>query len=337
MSYKDDIQKKYDYGDFALKPKFEDAVLRLEFSNICNDHCLFCPHAKMNRKPCHMEEKFALRIISQAASLGVRKAGYFINNEPFVTEHLAEYIAYSKKAGINYVFVTTNGALATPEKLRAVMDAGLDSLKFSINGGSPETYLCVQGGDDYARVMEHLHYAYEYREKSGCKCQLLTSFVVTKHTQDEIDSHYEKVRPYVDDIVFFNCENLGGQMVEECNALRVEVANDKLPKFKIHHTLPCPLLFNSINITCEGYLTLCCNDATNHLAVADLHEQSLEEAWHGEAMIQARQRHIAGDIEGTQCECCVYNRLAEVKPLDASLYVRSQKRYLAAKTGEVQP
>lgn len=40
MSYKDDIQKKYDYGDFALKPKFEDAVLRLEFSNICNDHYL---------------------------------------------------------------------------------------------------------------------------------------------------------------------------------------------------------------------------------------------------------------------------------------------------------
>lgn len=46
MGYKDDIQSKYDFHDFAMRPQFTDAVLRLEFSNICNDSCIFVPMQK---------------------------------------------------------------------------------------------------------------------------------------------------------------------------------------------------------------------------------------------------------------------------------------------------
>ena len=45
--------------------------------------------------------------------------------------------------------MTSNGALATPEKIRAVIDAGLDSIKFSINAPERKMYAFIHGKDDF--------------------------------------------------------------------------------------------------------------------------------------------------------------------------------------------
>lgn len=38
----------------------------------------------------------------------------------------------------------------------------------------------------------------------------------------------------------------------------------------------CPLTFNKLHITCEGYITACCADFQNYLAVADLNNTKLK-------------------------------------------------------------
>lgn len=45
---------------------------------------------------------------------------------------LPDYIAKAKEIGYTYVYLTSNGSLATPTKMRAVIDAGLDSLRFPL-------------------------------------------------------------------------------------------------------------------------------------------------------------------------------------------------------------
>lgn len=65
------------------------------------------------------------------------------------------------------VYITSNGALATPEKIRAVVDAGVDSVKFSINAPERKMYEFIHGRDDFDTVMEHLKYLNEYRRESG--------------------------------------------------------------------------------------------------------------------------------------------------------------------------
>jgi MoaA/NifB/PqqE/SkfB family radical SAM enzyme len=278
----------------------------------------------MMRKKVEMDEKLVYRILDEAYDMGCRKAGLFMNGEPFVTKQLPDYIAYAKKKGYEYIYITTNGGLATEDKIKAVIDAGLDSIKFSINAGSRETYKIVHQRDDYDKVMQNLMFTHKYREESGKKFKILSSFVVTKYTSDEVETHYKKVSQYVDDIVFFNAESFAGQMEEEVETLRTEIS-PKVSSFKIHNQAPCNSLWNSVCVTCEGYLALCCSEAYHYLVIEDVNNVSLKEAWNSERMNEMRQKHLDNNLAGTQCAKCLKCDTGEVRPLNEELFNRSHE------------
>ena len=60
-----------------------------------------------------------------------------IETDSELVPDLPDYIAEAKRIGYSYVYLTSNGSLATPEKAKAALDAGLDSIKFSINALHP--------------------------------------------------------------------------------------------------------------------------------------------------------------------------------------------------------
>lgn len=304
---------------------FDDITLRLELSNICNHKCLFCPNSEMQRKRCHMNSDLVYRLLSEGSKLGIKKVGLFITGEPFASPELEKYIRFAKENDYTYVFITTNGAMASPDRLEKVMEAGVDSIKFSINAGTRESYKIVHGVDDYEKVWENLMYADRYRKRRGLHVKLLSSFVVTKYTQKEIEEHYEKITPYVDEICFFKAESFGGDMKND--DLEAAIGNDNIPQYALPNRLPCAELFKTICVTAEGYLTCCCNEAFNYLVTVDVNDLSLEEAWNSDAMQDIRKRHIEGDIDGTQCYKCIYGvAKSEIKPLNEKLYQASVEK-----------
>lgn len=83
-------------------------------------------------------------------------------------------------------------------------------------------------------------------------------------------------------------------------------------------------LWNSINVTCEGYMTLCCADAFNYNVIEDLNKISIQEAWHSDKMVEMRSRHIKRKLDGTLCGKCVKCYDGEIKALNNELYLKSQ-------------
>ena len=78
------------------------------------------------------------RLLLELRAASVEEIGMFYLGESFLCSWLDEAIAFAKKdCGFPYVFLTTNGSLATPERLDSCMRAGLDSLKFSYNSPTP--------------------------------------------------------------------------------------------------------------------------------------------------------------------------------------------------------
>ena len=64
-----------------------------------------------------------------------------------------QFVKKAKQLGIKRVYITTNGALANIEKVTKCIDAGLDSIKFSINASNREEYKTVHGYDDFDKVI----------------------------------------------------------------------------------------------------------------------------------------------------------------------------------------
>ena len=109
---------------YCLEPPFPKTNFLMELSNACNHACIFCTHQKMQRKVGFMDKSFAFNILQQAYDLGTREVGFYATGEPFLINDLADYVAKAKEIGYTYVYLTSNGALATPKKVKEVIDSG---------------------------------------------------------------------------------------------------------------------------------------------------------------------------------------------------------------------
>lgn len=301
------LKKANRAGLYTLEPPFPKTNFLVELSNACNHACIFCAHQKMQRKPGMINRELAFDVLRQAYELGTREVGFYATGEPFIVPDLADYIAQAKKIGYTYVYLTSNGALATPEKIRAVIDAGLDSIKFSINAPTRKIYKFIHGKDDFDTVMEHLKYLNQYRKETGRNFKIYTTMIVTRYTELLQDYYHTVFDPLCDQVVFKYVYNQGGYVPEIEDYLRCRCDTEERRR--------CNLPFDAICLTKEGYLSVENADFENMLIVADLNKVSLKEGWYGEKMKELRRRFLEDDLEGTLCDGCVHHTCSPAKAL----------------------
>jgi MoaA/NifB/PqqE/SkfB family radical SAM enzyme len=230
--------------------------------------------------------------------MGVRRVGLYTIGEMFLCKDLITHIRNAKEAGYEYIYADTNGALATKSKLEAVISAGLDSIKFSINAGKAETYKKIHGYDSFETVLENLKICYKLKQEINKKLKIIVSFVVTSQNENEIDLLKERVGPYIDNYmahpisIRHNGEN--------------DIRNNLEPKMGKHiQEIPCFMVFTRLHITFDGYLTACCQDFNYDLLLGDLKITSLKEAWESKNAIELRRSHLSGKVEGYLCNNCI--------------------------------
>lgn len=300
--------KKADRNElYTLEPPFPTTNFLLELSNACNHKCLFCAHQKMKRKVGKMKPEMVESALRQAYDLGTREVGMYATGEPFIVPELADYVRLAKNIGYEYVYITSNGALATPERIRAVVDAGADSIKFSINAPERELYKFIHGKDDFDKVFANLKYLNQYRGESGRDFKIYITGILTRYTEHARDDYFKVFAGLADQIVFKDVYNQGGYMPEIDYQLKCTHDRER--------TRRCNLPFDALCVSCEGYLSVENADFENMLIVGDLNKTSLKDAWYGEKMQEVRRMFMEDKLEGTLCHGCVHHCQSPAAPL----------------------
>ena len=202
----------------TLTPPFPKVGL-VELSNWCNHACVFCANPRMQRKKSFLDIRLFERFAREAVELGLEDIGLYTTGEPFFTKNLDQYVAIAKNAGVRYIFLTTNGALATPDRVVPVIEAGLSSIKFSVNAGSKRTYALVHGHDDFDKVIENIRFIARYRKVHAPHLKILASCVVTQVTEHEKELVKRILLPLVDDLAFFGVDGQSGQSLDQLTHL----------------------------------------------------------------------------------------------------------------------
>jgi len=296
-------------GKYVLEPPFPREIF-LDLTSFCNHKCVFCanPHLK---KKATMKPDMVERVLREAYDCGVRDLGLYATGESFLVKSLADYIKMAKDIGYEYLFITTNGALATPERAKKVLDAGLDSIKFSISAGKRETYKKIQGKDDFDKVLANLRWISEYRKTSGLSYRIYVTMVYTDTTKEEVEILRDQVIPYIDEWDPHPLNNQCGNKFDN-NELG-EIKSDD-PRGRGNRKV-CFQPFKGFSITPEGYISACVLDYSKDLIVADLNKTTLKEAWTNEIYKEFRRRHLAQDLKGLICQNCMHNTDEPVTPL----------------------
>jgi MoaA/NifB/PqqE/SkfB family radical SAM enzyme len=249
-----------------------------------------------------MSWEFYTRIVKQMRDLGVEALGVFYLGESFLCDWLADAIRYAKReCGYPYVFLTTNGRLATVERVRSCMLGGLDSLKFSFNFCDPRQFTDSTGASavEYRTVVNNIRDARWIRDyvadTTGHRCGIYASSLLYDDEQRErMRDAVDKILPYVDEHYWLPL--FGYPPPPPCTTGSPAV---------LTKPLPCWSLFTEAHITHDGRLSACCFDHSARYSMGDLDETPFMDAWHGRPFRELRAAHLAGDVTGTACEKCI--------------------------------
>lgn len=137
-------------GEIASPPQ----ELYLEVTNRCNLRCRTCPQFFGMAERAHdlSWERF-IAVTDQTSTL--RRVVLHGIGEPLLNPRLGDMIRHLKRRGV-YVLFNSNGLLLRGAKAHDLAESGLDELRVSIDGGSPETYRAVRGVDGFDRVLANL-------------------------------------------------------------------------------------------------------------------------------------------------------------------------------------
>lgn len=316
-SIEDKIEDIFDKKDKALYPVFPKKNLLIEISNYCNSSCIFCANRKMTRPRREIDPNFLEKILKEAYQLGAREVGYYTTGEPLLNKNLEKYIYIAKKIGYQYIYITTNGILANIDKMKTLIAAGLNSIKFSINAINENEYKFVHGVSAYKIVMNNLTNLYNYKKESFKDFKVYVSYVATRYTEHDNKTIKNHFKNKCDKVIIVNARNQSG-MVPEINSLLSPVNQDC--RVQANRVLPCHYTFDCVIVTVEGYLDACCTDFQNYLAYADLNKVSLREAWTNDTITELRNKQKNNNLIGTLCDNCINNSLNVPQPLCRDLY-----------------
>lgn len=284
-------------------------AVKIELTSQCNYRCGFCAHRLRMKGRGEMDRAFYERIVGEMAAAGVEELGMFYIGESFMCDWLPEAIRYAKERGISYVFLTTNGSLATPERVGECMRAGLDSLKFSMNNADEEQFKEIAGvkAKLFRDSITNLKAARAVRDVGGYSCGLYASSIqYDGEQQARMLELVEDIRPFVDEHYWLPLYSMGSLTTQREEELGYRpIAGNQGRIGALREPLPCWSAFTEGHITQDGKLSACCFDAGDKWIMGDLNKVPFMEAWNSKAFQALRAAHLKKDVTGTICESCV--------------------------------
>jgi radical SAM protein with 4Fe4S-binding SPASM domain len=287
--------------------------VKIEISPRCNYRCGFCALRTREVQP-RWDMNFALfkRITREMREAGVEEIGVFYLGESFMNPGLlADCVAYLKQQiGMPYVFLTSNASMAFPEAVEACMQAGLDSLKWSVNAADREQFeqIMAVSGKLFGRALENIEAAWNLRREKRYETGLYASSIRYDGEQQRKMEKLlaEKVIPYVDRHYWLPLYSMGAFATKREKELGyLPTAGNQGRLGALREPLPCWSAFTEGHVTADGKLSACCFDATSNWSMGDLTKQPFMEAWNSPEFVNLRAAHLRKDVRGTLCEECV--------------------------------
>jgi MoaA/NifB/PqqE/SkfB family radical SAM enzyme len=151
-----DMRRYFEKPESQLSVVMEtDPVcLYLETTNRCNLLCTTCPRTFEELEP---EKDMPWELFTSIVNQFPRIARVVLHGvgEPMLVKDLPRMIRHLKDRGI-YVLFNTNGTLLTKANGQALIDAGLDELRVSLDAAESSVFQMVRGKDMFDRIVTNV-------------------------------------------------------------------------------------------------------------------------------------------------------------------------------------
>ena len=224
--------------------------LQVETTSVCNAHCVFCPHDKLEQG--HMEQWLYEKIVKDASQYDLVTFSPMMTGEPFCDPEIMERVKFARMIlkPDTIIRFFTNGSLMTLQDIDELARMRNIEVSVSLNGACRETRQRLMGVDDFDKVATRVWYM---KEKG---MNIKTSFVLFPTiTTEEIKAFGNFPNPYT---------------------IRFQSFAGHIYHYKRFHGR-CRRVENYLTVLRDGRVCLCCFDAFGNVIFGDLKEQTIAE------------------------------------------------------------
>jgi radical SAM protein with 4Fe4S-binding SPASM domain len=286
------VQEQYGIREEALEFPM---MCVISFVYICNAKCPNCPYTNSEIRADYkdrliMNEDTFKIIAEQCGQYGawVRISG---GGEPMLHPKAVELMEYAKSAGAK-IGLITNGSLFNEENSRRLLSAQVDMIEFSVDACDEETYGKVRAGLKWDVLLKNVKRMIELRNELNSSTKIIASGVNQEGV--DIDKVAEFWTPLVDN--FQKRKYLTWGINDPSKSA------DSTPYLPPEEHIPCPFIFERLNIDSRGKVMICGFDIAAVTDMGNIHEKTIKEIWHGDGFEYYRQKHLCH--KGEEIELC---------------------------------
>ncbi len=275
---------------FGLIPKFPTHV-DIEPSDACNLRCVMCPQSfdRSGIQDGFITMDLFHKIVDECAKEGLYSMKLNWRGEPLIHPKFIEMVKYAKDKGIKELQTNSNGTLLNENKIRGLIEAGLDGIIFSMDGATKETYEKIRVRAKYDILMKNIKDFVRIRNEMGKKKPFIRiQMVRMKDNVHEVDQFIKMWEGIVDHVATNDYSNRGEG---EENDRSIEYDQITLGR------KTCPQPFQRLMVAWDGKVMMCCGDWFRKNVVGDVTKQTLKEIWNGAILNQLRELHKQSKLD----------------------------------------
>ena len=276
-------------------------VMFIDPSSVCNFRCRFCPSNNMTvaqgMQHGYMSDETFSKVLAGMAAFPqkVQVVEFYLIGEPLLNRNTPSMVRRLKSfSGVTEkVRLTTNGSCLTHELSEALVEAGLDYIKISIEALDAEGDKEICGVDiDFDQMIKEISYLYSIsRGKTEIGVKIVDAGL---HCEADKQNFMELFMPISDFTFIEKLKNIwpeyggvpvdAGMDVSKLDYYTCANSNHKICAYPLTHMI----------VHSSGDIGVCCVDWKHGTVYGNINNISLLDAWNSAFLRKLRIAHLSG-------------------------------------------
>lgn len=250
----------------------------IEPTNVCNLKCIMCQNQRLKRKRGFMDVSLYKKIVDESRNY---TDCIYLNfmGEPTLHPQIYDMIKYSASAGIKTI-LNTNASMMDKKMSKKLIESGLDAIKISLDGISPNTYEAIRIGGSFSKTVQNIIDLMNIKKEIKSNIPLtvlqLISMEKNENERDEFLKTFSNAG--IDLVISIDKHNWGNDRFLNDNDI-----------FQ-----PCSGLWSSANIYWNGDVVSCCYDVDGRYVLGNVVHDSIKSIWNNTRTRELRKKHVMG-------------------------------------------
>jgi len=265
----------------------------------CNLACGYCPNGMDVKFPTGLMKMELFKRIIDELEGALYDVNLFHRGESLIHPELPAMVKYCADKGM-HTRLHTNAGLLTEDRAKALIDAGLSYVSFSVDGYTKPVYEANRKGGDFDVTLANITRFLKLKQESEKPFTIVQVMEIGEEA-DGKEKRREAFKARFDNLplnrfVVRTPHNWAGDFEEFGHGVK---GNGNV------RFTPCTFLWYSMTIFFDGTVAPCPQDFFAKINLGNVAKTSVAEVWNGEPMKKMRRRMKACDVKGLEpCDTC---------------------------------